>query len=266
MLVAKPLGVSALTSRSPFAVFQVSVGNLKHKETVTIELSYVTEVTEDEENDTLRVHIPAHIGARYGTPPSSTSSRPSVTLPTSGTPIFQLSISIETVHPISRIGCPGHTVETSLGPDPSLSNAADLPFFNFARVSFSSPTSLDKDFILTLKSAALDSPHCVLEVHPKDETIALGLTMVPRFKLPDLSRQEFVLLVDRSGSMGSWGDGVGRIATAKKALVVMLRSLPSKDCVFNVVSFGSLHSSLWKDSQPYNQVHSSPVGLVDCEN
>ncbi|KAJ7058056.1 hypothetical protein C8F01DRAFT_1255941 [Mycena amicta] len=99
---------------------------------------------------------------------------------------------------------------------------------------------LDKDFVLTVKSAGLDAPRCIAELHPTDNTLAMGLTLVPRFKLPDVSRQEFVLLVDRSGSMGG-----KRIEAAKKALVVMLRAIPHKDSLFQIMSFGSRSSSLW---------------------
>ncbi|KAK4699510.1 hypothetical protein P7C70_g6752, partial [Phenoliferia sp. Uapishka_3] len=76
--------------------------------------------------------------------------------------------------------------------------------------------------------------------------------MVPRFKLPDIPRQEFIFLVDRSGSMEGT---TSRIGLAKKALVVMLRSLPAVGTDFNIFSFGSSCSALWKSgSRPYNQV------------
>ncbi|KAJ7206045.1 von Willebrand factor type A domain-containing protein [Mycena pura] len=84
---------------------------------------------------------------------------------------------------------------------------------------------------------------------PSHDTAALALSFVPRFKLPDVARQEFIFLVDRSGSME--GD---RIAAARKALVVMLRSLPHKHSLYQIVSFGSGSRALWTDgSRPYNQ-------------
>jgi hypothetical protein len=97
----------------------------------------------------------------------------------------------------------------------------------------------------------LDAPRCVAELHPdpSHDTVAMALTFVPRFKLPDLARQEFIFLVDRSGSM----DGA-RIAAARKALVVLLRSLPHKDSLFQIMSFGSDAASLWPEgSKAYNQ-------------
>ncbi|KAJ7260902.1 von Willebrand factor type A domain-containing protein [Mycena haematopus] len=235
-------------------VFQVSVGNIPPDEQVQIELVYATELSEDEENDSIRFHLPVHIGARYGQGPQSkptpSSFRGTVFISSSSpTPFLTLAMSVEAIAPISKIGCPSHTVSTELGPDPKLPNFKELPFSNYARVSLSSDSPLDKDFVLTIKSAGLDTPRCIAEVHPSHDTVALGLTLVPRFKLPDLSRQEFVFIVDRSGSMGG-----KRIEAARKALVIMLRALPHENSLFQVISFGSRTSSLWaQGSKPYNQ-------------
>ncbi|KAJ7717582.1 von Willebrand factor type A domain-containing protein [Mycena metata] len=221
-------------------------------EEVQIELVYATELSEDEENDSIRFHLPVHIGVRYGTAPQSTSStfrRTAFISSSSPTPFLNVSISVEAIAPIAKIGSPSHTVSTELGPDPKLPNFKELPFSNYARVSLSSDSTLDKDFVLTVKSAGLDAPRCVAELHPTNDTVALALTLVPRFKLPEVSRQEFVFMVDRSGSMGG-----KRIEAAKKALVVMLRALPHQDSLFQIVSFGSRTTSLWPNgSKSYNQ-------------
>ncbi|KAJ7778552.1 von Willebrand factor type A domain-containing protein [Mycena metata] len=232
--------------------FQVSVGNIPPSEQVQIELVYATELSEDEENDSIRFHLPVHIGERYGAAPQSTpfTWRNNVFISSSSpTPFLNILMSVEAIAPIAKIGSPSHTVSTELGPDPKLPNFKELPFSNYARVSLSSDSALDKDFVLTVKSAGLDTPRCIAELHPTNDTVAMGLTLVPRFKLPDVSRQEFVFMVDRSGSMGG-----KRIEAAKKALVVMLRALPHQDSLFQIVSFGTHPSSLWPlDSKPYNQ-------------
>ncbi|KAJ6476291.1 von Willebrand factor type A domain-containing protein, partial [Mycena sanguinolenta] len=232
-------------------VFQVSVGNIPPNEQVQIELVYATELSEDEENDSIRFHLPVHIGARYGQGPQSTSTpRGSVFISSSSpTPFLTLAMSVEATAPISKIGCPSHSVSTELGPDPKLPNFKELPFSNYARISLSSDSPLDKDFVLTIKSAGLDTPRCVAELHPAHDTVAMGLTLVPRFKLPEVSRQEFVFMVDRSGSMGG-----KRIESARKALVVMLRALPHENALFQIMSFGSRSNSLWPHgSKSYNQ-------------
>ncbi|KAF7373276.1 hypothetical protein MSAN_00536600 [Mycena sanguinolenta] len=218
-------------------VFQVSVGNIPPNEQVQIELVYATELSEDEENDSIRFHLPVHIGARYGHAPRWTpTSFPFIgrlfVSSSSPTPFLTLAMSVEAIAPITKIGCPSHSVSTELGPDPKLPNFKELPFSNYARVSLSSDSPLDKDFVLTIKSAGLDTPRCVAELHPTHDTVAMGLTLVPRFKLPEVSRQEFVFVVDRSGSM----DGK-RIEAAKKALVVMLRALPHEGSLFQIMPY-----------------------------
>ncbi|KAJ7875306.1 von Willebrand factor type A domain-containing protein [Mycena olivaceomarginata] len=238
-------------------VFQVAVGNIPPKEQVKIELVYATELSEDEENDSVRFHLPVHIGARYGQPPTSPLSprnpfaNPFFASASPKSCFLEISMSVESIAPITKISCPSHAVSTELGPDPALPNFKELPFSNYARVSLSSNSPLNQDFVLAIKSAGLDAPRCVAEVHPdpSHDTVAMALTFVPRFELPDPARQEFIFLVDRSGSMHG-----ARIAAARKALVVLLRSLPHKDSLFQIMSFGSNAASLWPEgSKAYNQ-------------
>ncbi|KAJ7657903.1 von Willebrand factor type A domain-containing protein [Mycena polygramma] len=248
---------AALVVQQTPDVFQLAVGNIPPQEKVQIELIYATELSEDEENDSVRFHLPVHVGARYGSAPAALVEKPSSH---TNSAFLEIFVNVEAVAPIAKIGSPSHTVSTELGPDPALLNAKDLLFSNYARVSLSSETALDKDFVLTIKSAGLDAPRCVAEVHPTQDTVAMGLTLVPRFKLPDLSRQEFVFLVDRSGSMQG-----RRIAVLMKALIVMLRSLPAKDSLFQIASFGTTCTMLWDDgSRPYNQATlDEATGYVD---
>jgi Mg-chelatase subunit ChlD len=46
--------------------------------------------------------------------------------------------------------------------------------------------------------------------------------------------------------------GGSRMNAVKASLQIMLRSLPSRDTTFNIVSFGSRYSSLWPTSQAYS--------------
>ncbi|KAJ7058065.1 hypothetical protein C8F01DRAFT_926916, partial [Mycena amicta] len=201
-------------------------------------------LTEDEENDSVRFHLPMHIGARYGQAPTLFSHHSHAFL--------EILAFVETVSPIAKIGSPSHTIVTEFGPDPSIPSAHDLPRENYARVSLSSQSALERDFVLTIKSTGLDAPRCIAELHPTEPTTAIALTLVPRFQLPgDVPAQEYIFLVDRSGSMSH-----ARIITAKKALVVLLRALPSRNTstYFQIVSFGSHATMLWNaGSRPYDQ-------------
>ncbi|KAJ7590273.1 von Willebrand factor type A domain-containing protein [Mycena floridula] len=231
--------LASLMAQQTPDVFQVSVGNILSKEKVTIELVYSTELTEDEENDSIRFLLPSHIGTRYGQAPSSYVQSQALDV--------HVAISVESLSPIRKISCPSHSVSVELGPDPAV--AQDLPFSNYARVSLASDSALSKDFVLAIEATGLDSPRCLAEIHPTNDTVSLALTLVPKFSLPDPSTQEFIFLVDRSGSMQG-----SRIAAARKALVIMLRSLPRKNTFFQIVSFGTDVDFLWNQgSRLYDQ-------------
>ncbi|KAJ7147306.1 von Willebrand factor type A domain-containing protein, partial [Mycena filopes] len=246
---------AALLEQQTPDVFQIAVGNILPGELVTVEISYATELAEDEENDSIRFHLPMHIGARYGAGPAQTNVYVPLTawhlwhpLPPQS-PFLEISVDLEAVAAITQVGCPSHSVSTELGPDPALPNAKELPFSNYARVRLSSDATLDRDFVLTMRSAGLDAPRCVAELHPVHPTTALAFTLVPRFKLPNVRRQEFIFLVDRSGSMNG-----ARIGAAKRALIVMLTSLPTKDSLVQIASFGNKCTLLWPEgSASYDQ-------------
>jgi hypothetical protein len=95
-----------------------------------------------------------------------------------------------------------------------------------------SSTFLEKDVVILISSQKLDHPRCSVERYLASEgadetTDAYALTLVPRFNLPPLAGQEYVFLVDRSGSMAG-----SRMTQVKAALQIMLKSLPSKNTAF----------------------------------
>ncbi|KAK4055775.1 hypothetical protein OIV83_000322 [Microbotryomycetes sp. JL201] len=237
---------SLATEQTP-DTFSLQIGNLMAKEQVTIELTYATELTEDESNDTIKLHIPAYVGDRYGNLPDSYSSASNMVSAGAFTK-FELDASFEMLSAIRQISSPSHPVTTSLGPDPALANTNNLPTANLARVQFATSSTLDKDIVIAVKATGLDSPRCTIERHAKDGTAALRLTLVPKFNLPPIPEQAYMFVVDRSGSMGG-----ERIDMARKALIVMLRSLPARGTSFNIVSFGSKVDSLWRKSKVYDQ-------------
>ena len=133
-------------------------------------------------------------------------------------------------------------------------------------VTFRSPTFLRQSFVLVVHADGLDAPRCFAEQDPRgSESIAMQLTFVPTSSFPPISDQEYIFLVDRSGSM----DGCS-IQIVKRALLILLHMLPNEQTIFNIFSFGSKVDALWRKSQPYDQrcldlaVCSTPVFLVIC--
>lgn len=112
---------------------------------------------------------------------------------------------------------------------------------------YTSSDFLSRDFVLSVVAEGLDAPRCVAQ-RTEEGHVAMQLALVPKFKLPPIPAQEYIFLVDRSGSMGGT-----RIETAKRGLMMLLRSLPAQGTTFNIFSFGNHCSGLWPQSMEYNE-------------
>ncbi|KAG8807767.1 hypothetical protein FRC17_004274, partial [Serendipita sp. 399] len=229
-------------------VFRVSLGNIKPKTKISVHISFVSIIPHDGSSpQTLRLTMPTAIAPRYGTPPP--------TIPwahhTNPQNRFELSVSVQMngKKAITSISSPSHPIGLTLGcHQQDLTGDYDP---SKAFVYLGTSTMLDKDIVVVISAQGLDTPRCSVERWLKSEggeetTDAYALTLVPKFELPALPRQEYIFLVDRSASMEG-----GRMTAVKAALQILLRSLPSHSTRFNIVSFGSNHSSLWPTSQPY---------------
>ena len=116
-------------------------------------------------------------------------------------------------------------------------------------------TTLGRDFVLLVLSAGSDllAPRALLEPAPGDGQSAMMVTVSPRHMFSSYAsmlqdfRGEIIFVADRSGSMG----GV-KMAALQEALRIFLKSLPEQ-CYFNIYSFGSTYSSLWKQSSRYSK-------------
>lgn len=65
---------------------------------------------------------------------------------------------------------------------------------------------------------------------------------------------EFIFVIDRSGSMDSWGGRKGRIDVAKEAMKLFLKSIPQKSR-FDIISFGSGFQRMFGKTVEYNEVN-----------
>ncbi|KAH7056060.1 von Willebrand factor type A domain-containing protein, partial [Macrophomina phaseolina] len=228
-------------------VFTTTIGNIPPGATLVSEITYLGELKHDAEIDGIRFTIPTAIAPRYGEYPGELLSK-------ADTPSAQDNYGMEIVvdvvlHDYGRIRqvlSPTHPVAVSMGTT-SVHPEAN-PLLTKASATLSLGTAeLEKDFVLQVIANDIITPTAYLEVHPRiPRQRALMVTLVPRFQLPSI-KPEIVFICDRSGSMSG-----SRIATARSALRVFLKSLPL-GVKFNICSFGSSYSFLWPKSKSYTQ-------------
>ncbi|KAJ3529473.1 hypothetical protein NM688_g7851 [Phlebia brevispora] len=221
-------------------VFTVSLGCLPSLQMITTKLTYVMDLMEDDSADQIRLLLPVCIGSRYGQPPSEMAGAKVV-------PPERIRIAVDVFMSgeIRSITSPSHpTVAVN---DDAQVQIGNVPSPRRKAAQYACQDFLTEDFVLCVKSDGLDTPRCFAERSPAG-TVAMQLAVVPKLTLPNIPEQEYIFLVDRSGSMNG-----NRIATAKRALVLLLRALPARGTTFNVFSFGSLHDSLWEESRKYDE-------------
>ncbi|KAG8798627.1 hypothetical protein FRC17_007371, partial [Serendipita sp. 399] len=226
-------------------VFRVSLGNIKPNTKISVHITFVSIVPHDGSSpQTLRVTLPTAIAPRYGATPTNIPW-----FATKSQNRFELSVSIQMNKPITSISSPSHPIGLTLGCHQRELTGDYNPAKAF--VYLAAPAMLDEDIVVIISAQGLDTPRCSVERWlesdgAEETTDAYALTLVPKFDLPALPCQEYIFLVDRSGSMSG-----GRITAVKAALQILLRSLPSRNTRFNIVSFGSDFTSLWPESQQY---------------
>lgn len=231
-------------------VFSISLGNIAALETITIHVRYLQTLTDDEKRDQVRFSFPRGYTHRYGAAPSSTPG-----LAHAPEQPFSMDIVVQQGTPIKSISCPsGHPMEIELGKPDRFDVDPSTMDSQLATVTINdSSGSLDKDILLIVTATNLDYPRCFVEAHPSpsEDSVAMGLTFVPRFTLPDVpGGMEYIFLVDRSGSMEGQS-----MKLVREALVVLLRGLPTKATKLNIFSFGSSTTKFWKSSQEYSQAN-----------
>ncbi|KAJ7596778.1 hypothetical protein C8J56DRAFT_918310 [Mycena floridula] len=224
-------------------VFTISIGSIPAKESVETKLVFVMSLMNDDNRDHLRFQLPLCLGQRYGAPPPALEA---ASTPTARTRV-RITSDIQTSGRLVSVTSPSHTdiVETKY--------PTHLGRLSRRRttVRYRSKTFLERDFVIIIHSEGLDGPRCFAELQGHSEdvddlSLALQLTIIPNFKLPPVTRQEYLFLVDRSGSMHD------RIETAKSTLMILLKMLPVQGTIFNIFSFGNNVHSLWPTSTSYD--------------
>ncbi|EIW62130.1 uncharacterized protein TRAVEDRAFT_117138 [Trametes versicolor FP-101664 SS1] len=225
-------------------VFAISVGAIPAGQDVTVKITYATTVPDDESIllNQIRFAIPTFIGKkRYGTaPPELSQGRSSDDSAT-----LSFNATVQLTSKIIGITSPSHEIDV----EPSTRiQSRPAPLYS-TTVKLRKPAPFDRDLVISIQAEKLDAPRCVAEVDEKARTVALSLTTVPRFGAPTVESQEYVFLIDRSGSMRD----EYRMDYAKDALHHLIKNLPTSNTLFNIVSFGSKHSSLWGASIAYER-------------
>ena len=190
--------------------------------------------------DQVRFQVPMALGLRYGTIPSALDEAASP----SGMTRVKITVDIQMSGRLRDVQSPTHAI-APLIPHKKHNGRSS---HRRATVKFRSPLFLQDDFVIIVRADGLDAPRCFIEHDKRGGTVAMQLTIIPKFKLPPRPAQEFIFVVDRSGSMSG-----SRIDAAKKTLTMLLRMLPNNSTTFNIVSFGSHSDSLWPSSQAYSQ-------------
>lgn len=198
---------------------------------------YVVELYDGDLLNRVEFSLPTYIAQRYGPAPSELRAPSS----SSGNTIFNITAEIQMTSKILSVTSPSHpTIKVKTRNDKDPNNSKYRSTVKLA------PGRLDTDFVLAIQAEGLGEPRCVAEQRVSENTVALSLTLVPKIILEHLPKQEYVFLIDRSGSMSG-----SRIEQAKHALIIFLQSLPADGTFFNIFSFGSSCSSLWPSSRQY---------------
>ncbi|KAK7029653.1 hypothetical protein VNI00_014351 [Paramarasmius palmivorus] len=224
-------------------VFTISLGSIPARESVKTKLVFVMDLM-NEDVDEIRFQLPMHVGERYGPLPQQLvgANTPSTTTR------VRITADIQTSGTIHSITSPSHQAEISVT---AYSTNLNRPSRRRSRVKFRSKAYLQRDFVLIVHAEKLDAPRCFAELEgdPNHKaTLAIQFTLVPKFNLPPIQSQEYIFVVDRSGSME--GD---RVEQAKRTLAMLIRMLPTDQTTFNIFSFGHSFDSLWSQSRQYSQ-------------
>ncbi|XP_040901630.1 von Willebrand factor A domain-containing protein 5A-like isoform X11 [Toxotes jaculatrix] len=238
-------------------IFSLSVGSLPPGESASIRLEYVTELAV-QADDGLRFCLPAVLNPRYQPQGSEVTSVQVTSVPASLVP-YSLSFSARVSSPraVSK-------VESNCSLDP-------LQYLNTeqtqATVKLAAGHKFDRDVELLIYYKDAHQPTAVVEAgqaSAKPGTLmgdpVVMLSLYPEFPQSVMSSVtscgEFVLLMDRSGSMdcpiNDRAQQETRIGSARDTLLLLLKSLPM-GCYFNIYSFGSNFEHIFPKSVEYSE-------------
>jgi Ca-activated chloride channel family protein len=224
-------------------LFTLSVGNIKPRSTVVIEIHYATLL--DTEGAEVRFFLPTTISPRYtpdhqqeqnGIPVEDIINPPVALSVPYG---LKLNIGVHNIAGISSIESPSHPIHTEFSADK-------------AAVYFASETAaMDRDFILTVAYKQTFSTRGFLFEGP--EASYFQIDFLPEEENAGnhgkgpAGNREILFVLDCSGSMAG-----SSITEAKKALEIMIKAL-IPGTLFNIYRFGSSYEHLFRGSRAYDE-------------
>ncbi|KAH7903128.1 hypothetical protein BJ138DRAFT_206010 [Hygrophoropsis aurantiaca] len=171
---------AALGEEQANDIFSICIGNALPQETITINLSYINALIDDESPNQIRFTLPRVYMQRCGIAPEG---RIFCSVGYKDVP-FTMDVSIQQAGRIRSVTCPsGFNLTVNLG-RPEHLDASAGPDANFATVSVrrTNTSAPSKDVIIVITADGLDKPRAVIEPHPVHQTDAIELTLVPQFK------------------------------------------------------------------------------------
>lgn len=232
---------AALAERVTDDIFAISVGSIPAGKRVTTRITFIMDLLNEGLRDYVRLQLPVAIFERYGPPPNSMVDAASAT----STTLIDIKVDVQTSDIIHAIRSPTHPIKVL-----RYKTRSGRRSQRRMSASWTSPTFENRDFVLTVHADGLDKPRCFAEIDAEAGHGAIGmqLTLVPSFKVPRNPSQEYIFVIDISGSMAG-----ARIETAKHTLLMLLRLLPCTQTIFNIFRFGSEVWPLWMASHDFNQ-------------
>jgi len=172
-------------------VFQISIGNLKPKQTVHIKLTYVTELNSGNENNIISFVLPSVITPRYGSNNSTISSRIKKGNPTYSENVdytLDLNVELEMSGKINSIDSPSHEITSKISGTKN----------NEAIVTLSSnKIYLEKDFVLNIETENLNTSNVLIEYNEELKSYASLFTLMPNLVQNEHLKVEIIFLIDQ---------------------------------------------------------------------
>eukprot|EP01017_Pseudomicrothorax_dubius_P012434 TRINITY_DN1513_c0_g2_i2.p1 TRINITY_DN1513_c0_g2~~TRINITY_DN1513_c0_g2_i2.p1 ORF type:complete len:685 (-),score=64.68 TRINITY_DN1513_c0_g2_i2:64-2118(-) len=246
----KTVGLGSL-QESALDIMSIKVGNIPAKSTVKIVIGYAENV-EVQESLFYSMIVSSTLTPRYV---SRLSPNTSVSISTGGVDFtWDIIATIYSSKGLQAVQSPTHQI-----------NVNYLEGKKTAKISFAQVEKPNRNFVLQFSTADIHQPTVILSEHTLYSTGETSYTAMISF-LPELvsnpynsliisdnelttirknrlasTRGEFIVIFDRSGSMGG-----SRIIKARESVIAFLNALPT-DSYFNIIIFDDQYEAYSKE-------------------